>query len=597
LKRTAGVINAMTAFTGKKGLDRRIRLLNFHGKGDTTGITESNHSLSSCIVLLVSFFVGVSSALAQPRELPPDIEREIADYVRQIEHKRALLVGKEQTLRKLVEELLTAESALAEAHRQVQATESELESLTVKSSNAKKALDSANAVPELVDITKLEALRNEYSSLLVKQHRLAEQLESAKTRVASLTRQLADAKARKAAADREIDRLNRELLNLILRKPTVVEAVGECQMSDTITVAACREAALLNAKKDAIEKGGQTLIHSLSEVSMFELKKDELRAEATVQIRHLDILQPPTRVGEGEYPKYVTKIRVVVQSLSQLGAEEPPATPSLPPTSAEPPPKVQDAMRTAVPQALSQVHLGELPHEIVGQDGAQMVLVPAGEFTMGSNEFRDEMPPHRVFLDAFYIDKLEVTTSRFASFLKATGSAPPAHWEEVSLPTHSERPVAFVTWEQAAAYCVWAGKRLPTEAEWEKAAKGTDGRPFPWGRQDPTPVLANFAKCCDWKGYDRTLADATAHKDGESPYHLLNVAGNVREWVADWYDPDFYRKSPSANPKGPDHGFERVVRGGSWAHSKDYLKPTKRDKEPPDRVSGTIGFRCAKDAQ
>src|SRR3989442_6188260 len=120
----------------------------------------------------------------------------------------------------------------------------------------------------------------------------------------------------------------------------------------------------------------------------------------------------------------------------------------------------------------------------IGKDGALMVLVPAGEFTMGGDSL--DNPRHPVYLDAFYMDKYEVTTSRYAAFVKATGRELPSKWREVRLVSHGERPVIGVLWEDADAYCRWAGKRLPTEAEWEKAARGTDGREYPWGNEAPT---------------------------------------------------------------------------------------------------------------
>ncbi|MDE3019958.1 MAG: SUMF1/EgtB/PvdO family nonheme iron enzyme, partial [Nitrospirota bacterium] len=191
----------------------------------------------------------------------------------------------------------------------------------------------------------------------------------------------------------------------------------------------------------------------------------------------------------------------------------------------------------------------ETPHYTTGQDGAPMVLVPAGEFTMGSNEVDDEQPIHQVHLDAFYMDTFEVTTSRYAAFLKATQLAPPRRWEEARLPRDADRPVIGVTWFMADNYCRWAGKRLPTEAEWEKAARGTDGRAYPWGNEEPTNDRGNFGKP-RWTGYD-TLAPVGSFKSGNSPYGIADMAGNVWEWVADWYAADYYASSPSKNPTGP----------------------------------------------
>ncbi|MEO6308523.1 MAG: SUMF1/EgtB/PvdO family nonheme iron enzyme, partial [Nitrospiraceae bacterium] len=132
-------------------------------------------------------------------------------------------------------------------------------------------------------------------------------------------------------------------------------------------------------------------------------------------------------------------------------------------------------------------------HEITGKDGAPMVLVPAGEFTMGSNDGSDdEKPAHQVSLDAYYLDKYEVTVWQYAKFLKARGVNGPPMWTTMDQPLHQKRPVVNVDWSDANTYCEWAGKRLPTEAEWEKAARGTDGRVYPWGNEPPDPLRANY---------------------------------------------------------------------------------------------------------
>ena len=159
--------------------------------------------------------------------------------------------------------------------------------------------------------------------------------------------------------------------------------------------------------------------------------------------------------------------------------------------------------------------------ELIGKDGAPMVLVSAGEFTMGGDSI--DNPRHPVYLDAFHMDKYEVTASRYAKFLQATGRQLPFKWSEMSLVSHGDRPVIGVTWEDADAYCRWASKRLPTEAEWEKAARGTDGREYPWGNEAPTPRHANFNKCCEWKGYG-VLAIVGSLEAGRSPYGIYDLA-------------------------------------------------------------------------
>src|SRR5438093_55972 len=232
--------------------------------------------------------------------------------------------------------------------------------------------------------------------------------------------------------------------------------------------------------------------------------------------------------------------------------------------------------------------------ELIGKDGAPMVLVSAGEFTMGGDSI--DNPRHPVYLDAFHMDKYEVTASRYAKFLQATGRQLPFKWSEMSLVSHGDRPVIGVTWEDADAYCRWASKRLPTEAEWEKAARGTDGRAYPWGNEAPTPRHANFNKCCEWKGYG-VLAIVGSLEAGRSPYGIYDLAGNVSEWVADWYDNTSYKYELERNPKAPRDGERKGVRGGSWYDSALLQRSALRSRSYPSAPSTDRGFRCAKDAK
>jgi formylglycine-generating enzyme required for sulfatase activity len=239
--------------------------------------------------------------------------------------------------------------------------------------------------------------------------------------------------------------------------------------------------------------------------------------------------------------------------------------------------------------------------KITGQDGAPMVLVPAGEFTMGSNDGSDdEKPVHQVSLDAYYLDKYEVTVGQYAKFLKATGFNGPPMWATMDQPSHQKRPIVNVDWSDASNYCEWAGKRLPTEAEWEKAARGTDGRIYPWGNEPPNTLRANYGQE-KWNNHT-ALVPVGQLKDGKSPYEIYDLAGNVWEWVSDWYDPDYYATSPPQNPKGPENGKYRVLRGGSWDLAPEHLRSTRRDfniplaptYESPAYRNFNSGFRCAK---
>lgn len=237
--------------------------------------------------------------------------------------------------------------------------------------------------------------------------------------------------------------------------------------------------------------------------------------------------------------------------------------------------------------------------EITGKDGAPMVLVPAGEFTMGAiedekNAQDHERPAHSVYLDTFSIDQYEVTTTRYAKFFQQTNRATPEYWSERVLQRHGNKPVVGVDWNDATAYCAWAGKRLPTEAEWEKAARGTDQRVYPWGNQAPTEQRANFNRG-DHFNY-AMLTDVGSYEQGKSPYGVYDMAGNVWEWTADWYDEHYYSKSPGRNPKGPSSGEYRVRRGGSWAnHPDDVRSAVRYFQSPTFQTDYYLGFRCAQD--
>ena len=213
----------------------------------------------------------------------------------------------------------------------------------------------------------------------------------------------------------------------------------------------------------------------------------------------------------------------------------------------------------AVPKPVRAPHL---PATIIGHDGAPMVLVPAGAFPMGSAEGDDdEQPLHRVLLDSYYLDTFEVTNGRFAKFVEAIQSEPPWGFADQETPViHADHPVRWVNWMDAIGYCLWAGKRLPTEAEWEKAARGTDGRVYPWGNDPPTAAHAVFGLT---EGAE-TVSPIGNRDQGQSPYGVHDLAGNLYEWVTDWYDDAFYTTMPTSNPRGPTPaGAARVGRSES----------------------------------
>jgi formylglycine-generating enzyme required for sulfatase activity len=271
------------------------------------------------------------------------------------------------------------------------------------------------------------------------------------------------------------------------------------------------------------------------------------------------------------------------------GAKEPGT--STAPAPAKPPAKATHPSNGTTPP--KAVTMPQPPGEIVGKDGAPMVLIPAGEFTMGSDKGDDdEQPIHKVFLDSFYIDKFEVTNGRFAKFVEAIQSEPPWGFADKETPVvRSDQPVRWVNWMDAIGYCLWAGKRLPTEAEWEKAARGPDARLYPWGNDPPTPAHAVFGLK---EGSDTVSAIGNRDK-GKSPYGVHDLAGNLYEWTTDWYDEEFYSHNPAINPKGPSEGTAKVQRGGSYINGAYRLRSSFRTKGDPTEHDPNVGFRCAQD--
>jgi len=265
-----------------------------------------------------------------------------------------------------------------------------------------------------------------------------------------------------------------------------------------------------------------------------------------------------------------------------------------------PPPKPeQKPIQEA--HAVQPAPAAALERVMTGRDGAPMVLVPAGEFVMGGQAEEDALP-HRVYLDAFYIDRYEVTNGRYLKFVEATRHRVPQHvvdpqydlWAGPTLtPGVADLPVVNVDWADADAYCKWAGRRLPTEAEWEKAARGTDGRLYPWGNEAPSFARLNFSR--RWQGA-HTLQPVGSYESGGSPYGAQDMAGNVWEWVSDWYDVGSYSTGAARNPQGPASGSSKILRGGSWTNSADNVRATYRREEDPEMRNSDSGFRCAQSA-
>ncbi len=229
------------------------------------------------------------------------------------------------------------------------------------------------------------------------------------------------------------------------------------------------------------------------------------------------------------------------------------------------------------------------------QDEMEMVFISAGLFEMGRSDTdkKDESPAHAVFLDGYWIDRFEVTNAQYARCVKEGGCLPPRKTSSYSVeryfgnPEYENFPVVWVDWNQSSTYCKWVGGRLPSEAEWEKAARGTEGLIYPWGDQAPDDRLLSFNQ--------EDATEVGSHPAGASPYGVMDMAGNVWEWVADWYDSDYYLNSPQNNPTGPATGVYHVERGGAWEEYDWSVATTHRYYDKEDGADYLLGFRCVVD--
>jgi len=250
---------------------------------------------------------------------------------------------------------------------------------------------------------------------------------------------------------------------------------------------------------------------------------------------------------------------------------------------------------SSTPTEASTPTTAPLSTEISDEFGVEMMLVPAGEFTMGSDDIYGAKPAHMIFLDAYYIDKYEVTNALYKICVDAkvcdlprrTSSS--SHYSYYDNPEFSNYPVMYINWFKAKAYCEWRGARLPTEAEWEKAARGTDARTYPWG-EGIDCKKANYAGCVG------DAVEVGRYESGKSPYGIYDMVGNVSEWVADWYSETYYQNSPVSNPFGPEIGEYRGLRGGYYSVSNNNAPSSQRFYFDPEYTSVGLGFRCARDA-
>jgi eukaryotic-like serine/threonine-protein kinase len=267
---------------------------------------------------------------------------------------------------------------------------------------------------------------------------------------------------------------------------------------------------------------------------------------------------------------------------------------------------------TVVPSPTSIPVIGST---MIGEDGAVLVYVPEGEFIMGSDVDINEQPIHLVKLNAFWIDQNEVTNELFAAFIQATGyntdaeimgwaytwdgynwiQTTGANWRQPNgagsnITGRGKYPVVQISWYDAVAYCQWAERRLPTEAEWEKAARGTDQRAYPWGNEEPNETLLNFL------GNVGDMTEVGSYPNGVSPYGAYDMSGNAWEWVHDWFQESYYAalENHVFNPLGPEYGDGRGMRGGSWMNFYDFIRTSERRWSNPLFTFSHYGFRCVR---
>jgi eukaryotic-like serine/threonine-protein kinase len=255
------------------------------------------------------------------------------------------------------------------------------------------------------------------------------------------------------------------------------------------------------------------------------------------------------------------------------------------------------------PQAL-ELDIGSIMISPIDQ--MIMVYVPEGGFTMGVDDGEmNEGPQHIVYLDSYWIDQHEVTNQQYRLCQESGACKPPLAYGTVNRAQYynhpegeyDDYPVTNITWAMADAYCSWAGRRLPTEAEWEKAARGSDGRKFSWGDDGVAKNLLNFYAVTFNDGYPEATSPVGHYPDGASPYGADDMMGNVWEFTADWYEKYYYQESPTDNPTGPRTGKYRVIRGGSWASTARDISVYNRGGAKMETTEPFIGFRCAAEVQ
>jgi formylglycine-generating enzyme required for sulfatase activity len=330
----------------------------------------------------------------------------------------------------------------------------------------------------------------------------------------------------------------------------------------------------------------------------------ELKQALTVQVKPPPPPPPPKPnfnlanwIGMSVIVILVFALGAIVVNRIETPTPMPMATP-VPATQAPTRAVISSATIVPVPTVMPLSSATPMPRvgdtRAFAPDNAPMMFVPAGDFTMGSEDFDNEEPIHTVYLDAFWMDKFEVTNALYKKCVDAgkctrpnqtSSSTRGSYYGDASFDNY---PVIYVDWNQAKMYCEWVGKRLPTEAEWEKAARGTDGRVYSWGN------TFDASKLNSAEGNKGDTTQVGAYSSGASPYGIMDLSGNVWEWVADWYGENYYMSSPRNNPTGPSSGSARVLRGGSWDFGLQSSRTANRVRDTVSNSGDDVGFRCAR---
>lgn len=335
------------------------------------------------------------------------------------------------------------------------------------------------------------------------------------------------------------------------------------------------------------------------------------------QIASLVAVESPTATAAPTTPPTIQVVVIIESPTPQptpTHTPTPTITPTETPTETPTPTLTPTITPTPTPSVLPETFVRQ-------QDQMPMVLVPGGSFTMGSSPDNflaapDEQPPHEVTLDTFYIDQFEVTVEQYAALLNRLGTYE-ASCDRVdcaltrelvgftsylieedlgdgtvqyyALSGYADYPINHVSWYGANVYCQSLGARLPTEAEWEYAARGDDGREYPWGNEGPNQDRAVYQS----DGYEN-LKPVDALPEGASPFNVYGLAGSMWEWTTDWYDENYYEESVTHNPPGPESGLTKVIRGGAWPNNnaRDRIRSANRSSLAPEFISSTVGFRC-----